>query len=97
MSRITRLSLGFGGALVIALASVGARAVSFGGSGDAAPNAAAPTAEQAPPADPDTLRICAAKNQPPLSMEDGSGLENKIGVTPGRLMSSTTTSGAAAA
>ncbi len=26
------------------------------------------------------LRICAAKNQPPLSIEDGSGLENKIGV-----------------
>jgi mxaJ protein len=81
MSRITRLSLVFGGAFVIALASVGARGASFGGSGDATSNAAAaPTAEQAPPADPGTLRICAAKNQPPLSMEDGSGLENKIGV-----------------
>nr|WP_244532318.1 methanol oxidation system protein MoxJ [Methylocapsa palsarum] len=26
------------------------------------------------------LRICAAKNQPPLSLEDGSGFENKIAV-----------------
>lgn len=79
MSRITRLSLSFGGALVIALASVGAKGASFGGSGDAVSNAAAPAAEQAPPVDPNTLRICAAKNQPPLSLEDGSGLENKIG------------------
>ena len=30
--------------------------------------------------DPASLRICAAKKQPPLSLEDGSGLENKIGV-----------------
>ncbi len=30
--------------------------------------------------DPKALRICAAKKQPPLSLEDGSGLENKIGV-----------------
>ncbi len=81
MSRITRLSLGFSGALVIALASVDAKGASFGGSSDAASNAASsPAAEQAPPADPNALRICAAKNQPPLSMEDGSGLENKIGV-----------------
>lgn len=27
-----------------------------------------------------SLRICAAKKQPPLSLEDGTGLENKIGV-----------------
>ncbi len=81
MSRITRLSLGFGGALVIALASVNAKGASFGGSSDVVSNAApSPAAEQAPPADPNALRICAAKNQPPLSMEDGSGLENKIGV-----------------
>ncbi|MFO1124081.1 MAG: methanol oxidation system protein MoxJ [Methylocystis sp.] len=81
MSRITRLSLGLGGALVMAFASVGANGASFGGSGDAVSNAApSTTAEQAQPADPNTLRICAAKNQPPLSMEDGSGLENKIGV-----------------
>lgn len=37
-------------------------------------------APQTPVADPNSLRICAAKKQPPLSMEDGSGLENKIGV-----------------
>ncbi|MGD9544872.1 MAG: methanol oxidation system protein MoxJ [Methylocystis sp.] len=79
MSRITRLSLGFGGALLVAFATVGAQGASFGGSSDAGSNAA-PTAEQAPPPDPNTLRICAAKNQPPLSMEDGSGLENRIGV-----------------
>ncbi|MBM3551242.1 MAG: methanol oxidation system protein MoxJ [Alphaproteobacteria bacterium] len=78
MSRITRLSLRFGGALVIALAGVNARGASFGGSSDAV--APSPMAEQAAPADPNALRICAAKNQPPLSMEDGSGLENKIGV-----------------
>ena len=29
-------------------------------------------------ADPSVLRICAAEKQPPLSMKDGSGLENKI-------------------
>lgn len=78
MSRITRLSLRFGGALVLALASVGAWGASFGGSSDGV--GPSPMAEEAPPADPNALRICAAKNQPPLSMEDGSGLENKIGV-----------------
>ncbi|HEY8214608.1 MAG TPA: methanol oxidation system protein MoxJ [Methylocystis sp.] len=81
MSRITRLSIGFGGALLLALASAGARGASFGGSSGAGSDAASSAAaEQAPPADPNALRICAAKNQPPLSMEDGSGLENKIGV-----------------
>ena len=81
MSRITRLSLSFGAALLAAFGNVGAQAASFGGASDAASNAASSAvAEQAPPADPNTLRICAAKNQPPLSMEDGSGLENKIGV-----------------
>ncbi|ARN80498.1 methanol oxidation system protein MoxJ [Methylocystis bryophila] len=29
--------------------------------------------------DSKSLRICAARKQPPLSLEDGSGLENKIG------------------
>jgi mxaJ protein len=81
MSRITRLSIGFGGALLLALASAGAQGASFGGSSGAGSDAASSAAaEQAPPADPNALRICAAKNQPPLSMEDGSGLENKIGV-----------------
>ncbi|GJD37308.1 methanol oxidation system protein MoxJ [Methylobacterium aerolatum] len=31
-------------------------------------------------ADPSTLRICASEKQPPLSMKDGSGLENRIAV-----------------
>jgi mxaJ protein len=40
---------------------------------------AAQTASAPPPAsDPNSLRICAAKNQPPLSLEDGSGFENKV-------------------
>ena len=30
--------------------------------------------------DPNSLRVCAAKKQPPLSLEDGSGFENKIAV-----------------
>lgn len=32
----------------------------------------------APPAIPATLRICASEKQPPLSMRDGSGLENRV-------------------
>jgi mxaJ protein len=51
-----------------------ASAASFAGSRD---QPALPSAAPAP-ADPNTLRICAAKNQPPLSLENGSGLENKI-------------------
>ncbi|GJE56095.1 MULTISPECIES: methanol oxidation system protein MoxJ [Methylobacterium] len=35
-------------------------------------------AADAAPADPSVLRICASEKQPPLSMKDGSGLENKI-------------------
>jgi mxaJ protein len=38
----------------------------------------APLAQSA--SDPRVLRICAAKKQPPLSLDDGSGLENKIAV-----------------
>ncbi|TXN07746.1 methanol oxidation system protein MoxJ [Methylobacterium sp. WL103] len=30
------------------------------------------------PADPSILRVCASESQPPLSMKDGSGLENRI-------------------
>ncbi|SEI10726.1 mxaJ protein [Methylobacterium sp. 275MFSha3.1] len=37
-------------------------------------------APAAPPADPATLRICASEKQPPLSMKDGSGLENRVAV-----------------
>lgn len=67
---------------VVALALVGAAnatAASLGVSNDAGASASS-AAPPAPRADPNSLRICAAKNQPPLSMEDGSGLENKIGV-----------------
>ncbi|MDP4021369.1 methanol oxidation system protein MoxJ [Methylobacterium sp. NEAU 140] len=39
-------------------------------------NPAAPSAAPAP--DPSSLRICASAKQPPLSMRDGSGLENRI-------------------
>lgn len=35
-------------------------------------------APAATPADPTILRICASDKQPPLSMKDGSGLENRI-------------------
>jgi mxaJ protein len=69
---------------VAALAFLGAAsasAASLGVSSDAVSNAAptsVPTPTQAP--DPTALRICAAKNQQPLSLEDGSGLENKIAV-----------------
>jgi mxaJ protein len=78
MSRFTRLPVGACCALFAALAAMSAEGASLGVAGDAVSNAA--TASTAEPSDPNTLRICAAKNQPPLSMEDGSGLENKIGV-----------------
>ncbi|MCJ2122047.1 methanol oxidation system protein MoxJ [Methylobacterium sp. J-077] len=35
-------------------------------------------AAAAPKPDPSTLRICASEKQPPLSMRDGSGLENRV-------------------
>ncbi len=35
-------------------------------------------AADAAPADPSALRICASEKQPPLSMKDGTGLENKV-------------------
>ncbi|NUJ80167.1 methanol oxidation system protein MoxJ [Methylocystis sp. FS] len=78
MSRFTRLPVGACCALFAALAVMSAEGASLGVTGDAVSNAA--TASTAEPSDPNTLRICAAKNQPPLSLEDGSGLENKIGV-----------------
>ncbi|MFZ3181267.1 MAG: methanol oxidation system protein MoxJ [Methylocystis silviterrae] len=78
MSRFTHLPVGACCALFAALAAMSAEGASLGVSGDAVSNAA--TASTAEPSDPNTLRICAAKNQPPLSLEDGSGLENKIGV-----------------
>ncbi|WP_457797152.1 methanol oxidation system protein MoxJ [Methylocystis sp. S23] len=65
------------GAAALHLLSCGAaNAASFGASVD---QPAAPI-DVPSPADPGALRVCAAKNQPPLSLEDGSGLENKIAV-----------------
>jgi len=65
-------------ALVCTLASAANLGLPASSEGVKAPEAAnQPTA---PAADPNSLRICAAKKQAPLSMEDGSGLENKIGV-----------------
>ncbi|KNY19099.1 methanol oxidation system protein MoxJ [Methylobacterium sp. ARG-1] len=37
-------------------------------------------AAAAPKPDPSILRICASEKQPPLSMRDGSGLENRVAV-----------------
>jgi mxaJ protein len=81
MSRVARLSsLAFSPVLAVAFAT-GVGAASLGVSGEAGSGAASPTpAATTTTADSGALRICAAKNQPPLSMEDGSGLENKIGV-----------------
>lgn len=48
---------------------------------NAEPAPSAPAAAASPQAaDPNVLRVCASKNQPPLSMADESGLENKIAV-----------------
>ena len=70
-----RLYLWFRVAALALFGAANASAASLGVSGESA-NVTVP----APAADPNVLRICAAKNQPPLSLEDGSGLENKIGV-----------------
>ncbi|GJD79707.1 methanol oxidation system protein MoxJ [Methylobacterium gregans] len=62
-------------ALLIALAYLGGPAA-----------AEAPAAKDPPQAaDPGTLRICAAE-QPPLSLKDGSGLENRIGAAVAEVM-----------
>lgn len=82
MLRLTRSSTWLSAVAAAALLGAAtATAASLGVSSDAVNNAASSSA-QAPGqvADPNALRICAAKNQPPLSLEDGSGLENKIGV-----------------
>lgn len=76
-----RSSIQLSVAALALLGAASASAASLGVSSDAVSNAAqmsAPAPTQAP--DPNVLRICAAKNQQPLSMEDGSGLENKIAV-----------------
>lgn len=80
MTRFNRLAAGSCGAIFVVFATLGAQGASLGVSGDAVPNAASSPPAAATSADSNSLRICAAKNQPPLSMEDESGLENKIGV-----------------
>lgn len=80
MSRVIRSSIRFGAAALAMLGAASASGASLGVSGEAAASASAQPALSAPAADPNVLRICAAKNQPPLSMEDGLGLENRIGV-----------------
>jgi len=75
-----RSSIRFSVAATALLATASANGASLGVSNDAVAGASPPAQGTTPAADPDSLRICAAKNQPPLSMEDGSGLENKIGV-----------------
>jgi mxaJ protein len=71
----------FGVAALALYGAANATAASVGVSGDATTHAApSQSATQTPAADPTALRICSAKNQPPLSMEDGSGLENRIGI-----------------
>jgi mxaJ protein len=75
MSRVTgRHCAAIPAALLIALAGLGGPAAA---QEPAAQDGRQPAKEQA--ADPNALRICAAE-QPPLSLKDGSGLENKIAV-----------------
>ncbi len=65
----------------IGLMSLSAEAASLGVSSEVTSDGANKASQPVTvPARSDELRICAAKNQAPLSIEDGSGLENKIGV-----------------
>jgi len=73
LSRVGAAALILGSAFSADAASLGLP-TETGSSGAQTPAPA--TATQ----DSKALRICAAKKQPPLSLEDGSGLENKIGV-----------------
>jgi mxaJ protein len=73
MSRVTgRSRAAAPAACLIALAWLGAPASAQ------EPRPPANEPARAEKADPGTLRICAAESQPPLSMKDGSGLENRI-------------------
>ncbi|QGM46027.1 methanol oxidation system protein MoxJ [Methylocystis heyeri] len=67
-------------AAVLACSGASAFAASLGLPSETAAVASRPAAEIQPPQDSKSLRICAAKKQPPLSLEDGSGLENRIAV-----------------
>src|SRR4051812_9152741 len=61
-------------ACLIALACLGAPGLAQ----EPRPASGEPAQAEGPKPDPSTLRICAAASQPPLSMKDGSGLENRI-------------------
>jgi mxaJ protein len=80
MSKVAHLSLRVASTALGALFVTSVSSASLGVSGEAVSNAVATLAGATTKADPDALRICVAKNQPPLSKEDGSGLENKIAV-----------------
>lgn len=76
MSKLYRVGVA---ALLVAWGA-SADAASLGLPAEAVSNEAQKSVPTTGPRDPSSLRICAAKKQPPLSLEDGSGLENKIGV-----------------
>jgi mxaJ protein len=67
-------------AAVLACWGATASAASLGLPSETVAGAPQPAMDIQPPKDSKTLRICAARKQPPLSLEDGSGLENRIAV-----------------
>jgi mxaJ protein len=79
MLRVIPSSLASGVVALALFSAIDAQAASLGVS-DHAATSADQTLAAASAADPNALRICAARNQPPLSLEDGSGLENRISV-----------------
>lgn len=76
MSMSTRVAV----AALLLSWSVAAYAASLGLPSEASSSVKEAASPVAAAHDPNALRICAAKKQPPLSLEDGSGLENKIAV-----------------
>lgn len=75
--RVQICTLGLPALALIWSASAGAASLGVHGA-EPTPSASVDAASAA--SDPNALRICASKNQPPLSQADGSGLENKIAV-----------------
>ena len=65
-------------AALLALATGSAARAAGESEAQVPPSESAPKAAATAPADPSALRICASEKQPPLSIKDGSGLENKI-------------------
>lgn len=79
MPRRSRSLFNFGLTALAMIWSASAGAASLGVNGESPAQSAAPDAAQNV-FDPSSLRICASKTQPPLSLADGTGLENKIAV-----------------